>query len=297
MKTGRCVQQKTYNYLYFQKSTSLTEFCCRSSPVGSSMQCERSDLEQSLLSQLECPVCIEYMMPPIILCVNGHNICDICRPKIPHCPTCRQPFLNATNVALEKLAREMKYSCTYQKFGCEEVFFHDMVREHQHRCHYRPQKCPAYKLPNVKCSWTGIYKDIKKHLMEKHRGDCYEYIDGKSRVLKNIAARMSLSQFVFALNEVFFFRFQANNNNTLYAVLLYIGPAENASKFKYKVEFVNKDNTEGVTVMHLTRSFDEKLDEVFKSGNCGKVHYDVVRRLRDEMSKVKFKIEILRIGY
>jgi E3 ubiquitin-protein ligase SIAH1 len=238
---------------------------------------------------------MEYMVPPIILCANGHNICNICRPKIPHCPTWRQPFLNATNVALEKLAREMKYSCTYQKFGCEEVFFHDTVREHQHRCHYRPQKCPAYKLPNVKCSWTGSYNDIKKHLMEKHRGDCYEYVDGMFRVLKNIAACVILSQFVFALNEVFFLRFQVTND-TLYAVLLYVGPPQNAAKYKYKVKFVNKDDTEGVTVMHLTRSFDENLDDIFNAGNCGKVHYDVVRRLRDEMSKVKFKIEILRIG-
>jgi E3 ubiquitin-protein ligase SIAH1 len=198
-------------------------------------------------------------------------------------------------VALEKLATEVKYPCSYQKYGCEEVFVHDTVREHQHRCRYRQQTCPVYKLPNVKCGWIGRYDGIKKHLMEKHRGDCYEYVDGKYRVLKNIAAPMRLSQFVFALNEVFFLRFQANHD-TLYAVLLYIGPAENAAKYKYKVEFVNTDNTEGVTVMHLTRSFDEKLDDIFQSGNCGKLHYGVVSRLANEMSKLRFKIEILKVG-
>jgi hypothetical protein len=150
-------------------------------------------------------------------------------------------------------------------------------------------------MPNVKCSWAGSYDDIKKHLMEEHRGECYEYVDGKFRVLSNIAARMSLSQIVFALNEVFFLRFEANFG-TLYAVLLYVGPAENAAKYKYKVEFVNKDGTEGVTVMHLTRSSDENLGDIFRSGKCVKLHYDVVGRLRDEMSKLKFKIEILRVG-
>jgi len=131
--------------------------------------------------------------------------------------------------------------------------------------------------------------------MENHRGECYEYVEGKFRVLRNFGACMSVSQFVFALNEVFFLRFHANDD-TLYAVLQYIGPAENTAKYKYKVEFVNADNTEGVTVMHLTRSFGEKLDDIFKSGNCGKLHYGVVSRLRDEMSKLKFKIEILRVG-
>ena len=131
--------------------------------------------------------------------------------------------------------------------------------------------------------------------MEKHRGDCYEYVDGKFRVLKNIAASMRLSQFVFALNEVFFFSFQARNN-ILYVVVQYIGLAKNAAEYKYKIEFVNKDDTEGVSVTHLVRSFDEKLEDVFQSGNCVKLHYDAVYRLKDEMGKLMFKIEILRVA-
>jgi len=131
--------------------------------------------------------------------------------------------------------------------------------------------------------------------MENHRGDCYEYVDGKFRVLRNIAANMSLSQFVFALNEVFCFRFHANNY-TLYDVLLYIGPPEYAAQYKFKVEFVKKDDTDGVTFMHFSRSFDENLVGIFRSRNCVKLHYDVAIRLTDEMTKLKFKIEILRIG-
>jgi hypothetical protein len=142
---------------------------------------------------------------------------------------------------------------------------------------------------NVKCSWTGICNDIKKHLLEEHRGECYENVDGIFRVVSNIEPCMILSQFVFALNEVFVLRFQANRD-IFYAVLLYIGPAENAAKYKYKVKFVNKNHTEGVTLMHLTRSFDENLDDIFKSGNCGKLHYDVVRRLDSKDGGLKFNL-------
>jgi hypothetical protein len=131
--------------------------------------------------------------------------------------------------------------------------------------------------------------------MEEHRGQCYEYVDGEFRVLKDIERCTILSQFVFALNEVFFFRFQVIYD-TLYAVLLYIGPNENAAKYKYKVEFVNKDDTEGVTVMHLTRSFDENLDDIFKSGNCVKLHYDVVSRLETKERVLKYKTGIFRVG-
>jgi hypothetical protein len=82
----------------------------------------------------------------------------------------------------------------------------------------------------------------------------------------------------------------------IYVIVQYIGPPENAAKYKYKVEFVNKDETEGVAVMHLTRSSGENLDDIFKSGNCGKLAYDVVSRLKSEENYVKFKLEILKVG-
>ncbi|KAJ4432539.1 hypothetical protein ANN_21162 [Periplaneta americana] len=46
-------------------------------------------LAQELLQGLECPVCFDYMVPPITLCENGHNICKICKPKLFECPTCK----------------------------------------------------------------------------------------------------------------------------------------------------------------------------------------------------------------
>jgi hypothetical protein len=85
-------------------------------------------------------------------------------------------------------------------------------------------------------------------------------------------------------------------DDIFYAVVLYVGPVENAAKYKYKVEFVDEDDTEGVTIMHLTRFYDEDLDGVYHSGNCGKLHYDVVSRLKDEKDNVKFKLEIIRVG-
>ena len=48
--------------------------------------------------------------------------------------------------------------------------------------------------------------------------------------------------------------------------------------------------------MHLTRSFDENLDDILKSGNCGKLHYDEVKRLTTQKAYIKFKLEILKVG-
>jgi hypothetical protein len=50
---------------------------------------------------------------------------------------------------------------------------------------------------------------------------------------------------------------------------------------------------EGVTVMRLARSFAENLDDVFRSGNFVKLHYDLVSHLKNGEVDLNFKMEIL----
>jgi len=258
------------------------------------MQSESTDLEQSLLMHLECPVCTEYMRPPIRLCANGHKICNICLQKVSYCPTCGEEFVNTRNLALEHVAGQVMYPCKYRSYGCTETFNHDKTVGHQATCRYSPQKCPVAKLAIGNCSWTGSYNDIKGHLQENHLEGCCEHVEGDFKYIYKFCC-MKFFRFIFAYNEIFCSLF-LGKRSIFYAVLLYVGPSENAAKYKYKVEFVNKDDTEGVTVMHLTRSADENLDELCNSGKCGKLHYDVLSRLKDEQSNLKFKLEIIRIG-
>ena len=42
-----------------------------------------------LASLFECPVCFDYVLPPILQCQSGHLVCSSCRPKLSCCPTCR----------------------------------------------------------------------------------------------------------------------------------------------------------------------------------------------------------------
>jgi hypothetical protein len=69
------------------------------------MQSQSTDTEHSLLSVLECPVCAVYIKLPIILCANGHKICEIYKQKVRQYPSCRQQFVNTRNLALDDLAR------------------------------------------------------------------------------------------------------------------------------------------------------------------------------------------------
>jgi E3 ubiquitin-protein ligase SIAH1 len=104
------------------------------------------NLTQDLLNELECPVCMEYLLPPIVLCVNGHNICPRCKPKLKKCSICRQPFVNIRNVALEKLARQIKYPCTYWREGCTVKVNLDLKDKHEKVCPYNQYRCPLIKV-------------------------------------------------------------------------------------------------------------------------------------------------------
>jgi len=62
------------------------------------------------ISELECPVCLEEMRPPVRIwqCVSGHAVCEGCRksPLVKDCPTCRQKIVGR-NILAEKLAKSL----------------------------------------------------------------------------------------------------------------------------------------------------------------------------------------------
>lgn len=48
--------------------------------------------ERDPLKALECPVCVEYMHPPIYLCDTGHSFCGSCVKRVNVCSFCKSRF-------------------------------------------------------------------------------------------------------------------------------------------------------------------------------------------------------------
>ncbi len=114
-----------------------------------------------VLSAFECPVCLEYMLPPYLQCQSGHLVCGNCRPKLTCCPTCRGPvrefslfFLHLTNngvsftfavwitasvrnLVLEKIANTVMFPCKYSSTGCPLTLVHTDKVDHEETCEYR----------------------------------------------------------------------------------------------------------------------------------------------------------------
>ncbi|KAK1882257.1 E3 ubiquitin-protein ligase Siah2 [Dissostichus eleginoides] len=65
-----------------------------------------------LTALFECPVCFDYVLPPILQCQAGHLVCNACRQKLSCCPTCRGPLSpSIRNLAMEKVASTLPFPC------------------------------------------------------------------------------------------------------------------------------------------------------------------------------------------
>ncbi|KAL1455153.1 hypothetical protein WDU94_009268 [Cyamophila willieti] len=136
------------------------------SPSSSSSLSNSAGTSTDLASLFECPVCFDYVLPPIIQCQSGHLVCSNCRPKLTCCPTCRGPLGNIRNLAMEKVAGTVTFPCRYQMNGCGMSLLHTEKPEHEDTCEHRPYLCPC---PGASCKWGGALDQVMAHLNQSHK--------------------------------------------------------------------------------------------------------------------------------
>jgi len=80
-----------------------------------------------------------------------------------------------------------------------------------------------------------------------------------------------------------------------YSVLQYIGTADDAAKYKYKLEFFSKERTECLTVTQLARSLDEDLSEILNSGNSLKLYPEQFNGFKNENGELTFEWRYVKL--
>ena len=144
--------------------------------AGSKRRLSAGAADEALRGALECPVCYETMLPPILQCSSGHPVCTVCRAKLKKCPTCRRKLGNIRNLLLEKLAADQRIQlvCSFAARGCSEQLCYGDLSTHQEVCRFRPLTCPhaapsgARLGPAAECTWMGSEGEIAAHLIAKH---------------------------------------------------------------------------------------------------------------------------------
>jgi len=215
-------------------------------------------LDEALLKDLECPVCMEYMVPPIKMCTNGHNICSKCGEIVHVCPTCRAEFSVTRNVVLENIARRQKYPCVNRRSGCLELFSMEHIAEHHAGCAYENFKCP-YQLINT-CSWKGLKKDLMRHLKNAHP----LFSVGPILSYPNLTGVIGI---VSCFGELFTY-YKQKKNGRYYAAVKLIGTSSEASKYKCEFTLRAANGIEQISNTFLVHGYSEDFETIFNSRKC-----------------------------
>jgi len=193
-----------------------------------------------LASLFECPVCFEYVLPPITQCKSGHLVCGNCRPKLTRCPTCRVPLTSIRNLAMEKVANLVLFPCKYTSSGCGKTMPPTEKADHEEHCEFRPCRCPC---PGTSCGWQGSMDAVVPHLMQ-HYNESIITLRGEVVVFLAVNINLAGTLEWVMLQSCFGFHFLLvlekleiyDGHQKFFAVVQLIGTREQAENFTYQLE-------------------------------------------------------------
>lgn len=114
-----------------------------------------------LQNSLECPVCFEYLCPPVFQCQNGHSICYKCHSHMPTCPECRSDMAQSCrNYTIEKILESIQVKCRFP--SCEVVTTLAARAGHQANCPFNPYVECLVQTCNM------VVEDLPAHMKSHH---------------------------------------------------------------------------------------------------------------------------------
>lgn len=223
-----------------------------------------------ILVELECPICTNYMSPPIRQCSTGHSLCEQCRKRLPMCPQCKGPFTDSRNITLEGLAVKLKYPCMNKTSGCEAQLAYNEREVHELNCPHKGVKCAMEK-----CGWFGNISDIAAHWASKK-------MTSKPYHTNNMChTKMKSESFyvniIEAYDNLFWFKCKLTKNKIYWAVQL-IGPEnDKEERFFYEIEiFKNNRKKKRIVLSDYCQSLQMENVQLFKDGGCISISTDMV---------------------
>jgi hypothetical protein len=128
---------------------------------------------------INCVVCNEIILPPILQCAEGHLICSECKKHCNTCPQCRCRLTTSRNFIFEKIIEDMKFKCKY--LNCNEKVEYKNLIEHHKTCKNKPYSC--YK---KNCGFeSGELKIFVQHLVDKHKTKYIKLKENEKKLMLN----------------------------------------------------------------------------------------------------------------
>ncbi|KAG5869054.1 hypothetical protein JTB14_032240 [Gonioctena quinquepunctata] len=193
---------------------------------------EEDSFNESLLAEVECPICTEYMKTPIWMCSVGHSICSACKSKVRQCPTCQSVLTDNRNFTLEKVIEHIEFPCKFKDLGC--CFRGSLAsgRLHEMECSYAGKHEIKCYIKN--CSWSGRQSKMFSHLLEKHRQKCCVNNYSKSLDLSKLGSYLF---FMESNNQFFEIHIKIDATYIKFCVKLMQTHAMKYSRYQFFINF------------------------------------------------------------
>ncbi|XP_022645543.1 E3 ubiquitin-protein ligase SIAH1-like isoform X3 [Varroa jacobsoni] len=222
-----------------------------------------------LAALFECPVCFDYVLPPILQCQNGHLVCCVCREKLSCCPTCRAPIGNIRNLAMEKVAASVSFPCKFQSNGCHHLLSHAEKVGHEEVCEFRPYSCPC---PGASCKWLGSLDMVMAHLTQQHKS--ITTLQGEDIVFLatdiNLPGAVDWVMMQSCFGQHFMLVLEKQEKyegyQQFFAIVQIIGSRKQAENFVYRLEL--NGNKRRLTWEATPRSIHEGVQSAIMNNDC-----------------------------
>jgi hypothetical protein len=257
-------------------------------------QLSLDSVNNSIISLLECPVCYDYLIPPIRQCKNAHNICSQCKKKITKCPICKEVFLNSRSVLVEQIVEKLLYPCVNSGDGCHEKrSVHDILK-HQGECPHRMYECLPGKTDS--CNWMGRNVDILDHTINIHASKCWMHDVNNVLYDFNIFEEFEDVQLLSAHDEIFWYNFSCDNvKQKIFLAVQYIGSKERACMFLYEFQLYTDDDEErSIIITNRTHPDTEKASDIYDTGCCIILDFAMLRQYVDNRKRMTFWLRVSR---
>lgn len=93
---------------------------------------------------LQCPVCLDVLSDPVLVCTGEHHLCRKCADglRTNKCPVCRKKVKKSNPQRLVKNSlAKLRVHCPNKERGCDAVLFHPDMTAHLAVCPNEEVKC------------------------------------------------------------------------------------------------------------------------------------------------------------
>ncbi|XP_023234661.1 E3 ubiquitin-protein ligase Siah1-like [Centruroides sculpturatus] len=235
--------------------------------------------DPTIVTMFECPVCYEYMSPPIHQCQAGHLVCSKCRERVQRCPVCRGVMDRNRNLVLERLSEKIAFPCKYRDNGCNESRLLQDRQVHERYCPFKTCSCPSLET----CRWEGTYQQIIGHITERHS----TMINLKHDTVRMIIVGSNLHrEFNWTTRLYCYYRHfiiqviktkGENNSYTIYVIIRIVGNRRDATRFIGRIEIIGKGRR--ILWESIPRIVTGNTQHIVSTGDCWTLPLTMLERM------------------